>query len=110
MTAKLTEVRCRIVKQFLQHWALKHLPLEFVACNKNSWDPHPINLTKAEVGAKSTTLVESDRGPVISTHMNTLACQFHLDKRYKETLVVIDNFIHHVLTLIQEQGKVDITL
>ena len=63
VTAKLTEVRCRIVKLYIQHWALKNIASEFVACNKNSWDPHPVNLTKAEVGSKPIILVESDRGP-----------------------------------------------
>jgi hypothetical protein len=38
------DVKCKIKKEYLSHWLLKDLDLEFVVENKNSWEIHPINI------------------------------------------------------------------
>jgi hypothetical protein len=56
---------------------MEGLPQEFVVDNRNTWDPHPINITNMAVIEKNyVTLAESDRGPQVATHFNTLAVQF----------------------------------
>ena len=42
--------------------------------------------------------------------MNTLAVQFHVDRKYRETVQLLGNYIKIKMGMIQNQGKVDITL
>ena len=63
------------------------LPAEFVVENRNSWDPHPVNVTNLQiVETNYDSLAESERGPQIVTHLHSVAVQFHIDKKYKETI------------------------
>ena len=55
-------------------------------------------------------LADSERGPQITTHLNTCAVQFHIDPKYKESTQILTNFVKHNLLRIQNEGKVDITL
>ena len=66
---------------------MEGLPQEFVVENRNTWDPHPINITNLAVIEKNyDSLAESDRGPQIAIHKNTLSVQFQIDPKYKETV------------------------
>ncbi|CDW75232.1 UNKNOWN [Stylonychia lemnae] len=109
--SKLTDVKCSIKKQYISHPLLQQLPQEFVVDNHNSWDPHPVNITNIQqIQTNYDTLAESERGPQIVQHMNTVAVQFHIDRKYKESLTVLQNFIIIKLGLFQSQGKIDFTL
>jgi hypothetical protein len=62
--SKLTDVKCIIKKQHISHALMEGLPQEFVIENKNSWDPHPLNITNMALIEKNyETIAESDRGP-----------------------------------------------
>ena len=43
--SKLTDVKCNVKKQYISHWLIEGLPQEFIVENRNSWDPHPVNIT-----------------------------------------------------------------
>jgi len=61
--SKLTDVKCTIKKQYISHPLMEGLPQEFVVDNRNTWDPHPINITNMAVIEKNyMTLAESERG------------------------------------------------
>lgn len=71
--SKLTDVKCTIKKQYISHALMEGLPQEFVVDNRNTWDPHPVNITNMSLVEKLyDTLAESERGPQVCTHKNTL--------------------------------------
>jgi len=87
-------VKCHVKKQYVSHWAVDGLPQEFVVENKNTWDPHPVNITNVELVSRNyDTIAESERGPQIVEHLNSLCVQFHVDPKYKESVKVLSNFI-----------------
>lgn len=62
--SKLTDVKCIIKKHFISHPLFEGLPQEFVVENRNTWDPHPINITNMSMIERNyETMAESDRGP-----------------------------------------------
>ena len=44
------DIKCSIKKEFISHWLLQDLNLDFVVENKNSWEIHPINIPSAMIG------------------------------------------------------------
>ena len=72
--SKLTDVKCMVKKQYISHPLMDKLPQEFVVENRNTWDPHPVNITNLTLIEKFyDTLAESDRGPQVAIHRNTVA-------------------------------------
>ena len=72
--SKITETKCVIKKQYLQHWALENMKAEFLACTKNQWDPHPVNNVNSSHGIGTyAMLAESEKGPQIIEHKNNIA-------------------------------------
>ena len=62
--SKLTDVKCTVKKQYISHALIDGCPQEFVVENRNSWDPHPVNVTNLHVVETNyDTLAESGRGP-----------------------------------------------
>lgn len=62
--SKLTDVKCNVKKQYISHWLMEGIPQEFIIENKNSWDPHPINITNLTVvKVNYDTMAQSERGP-----------------------------------------------
>jgi len=109
--SKLTEWKCTIKKPYIQHWSVLDLPPEFLVSCKNAWDSHPVNITNiVSVGKNYTTIAESDKGPVIIEHKNTLGVQFHIDKKYTESLKVVHNFVQKKLTEIQSTERLYFTI
>lgn len=71
--------------------------------NRNTWDPHPVNITNLTLIEKFyDTLAESDRGPQVALHRNTVAVQFQIDQKYKETVQLIQNYIQIKMSEIQD--------
>jgi hypothetical protein len=62
--SRLDESAIYLKKSYLQHWAVCNLKKEFLVPSKNTWDPHPVNITKiSAIKTNYQTLAESDRGP-----------------------------------------------
>ena len=57
-----------------------------------------------------TVLAESERGPQIVEHRNTLAVQFHISSKYLETVKALENFIKYKILEIQKVERMHITL
>lgn len=77
------------------------MPAEFVALSKNAWDPHPVNITHiGSVLQNYHTLATSDRGPQVVEHRNTIAVQFHVDPKYKESVAILENFVSNKIEAI----------
>lgn len=72
--SKITERKCKIKKEHLHHWVVSDIESEFVAINESMWDPHPIGLSSAAANQVNySTIAESERGPEVVEHMNTIA-------------------------------------
>lgn len=83
-----------IKKVFLQHWLLKGMKNAFPAKTKNTWDPHPINITNiSAIKRNYTTLAESNRGPQIAEHMSSIVLQFEINPKYPDSIQLLKNFI-----------------
>ena len=64
--SKLDEKQCYLKKTLMHHWIIEGLEKEFIISSKNSWDPHPINLTKnSQIGVNYKIIAETDRGPQV---------------------------------------------
>ena len=109
--SKLTDVRCSLKKQYISHPLASGIPQEFVVENRNTWDPHPVNITNIDLVEQNyECIAESERGPQIAIHKNTVAVQFQVDKKYKETVQLLRNYVDIKMQLIQNAGKIDETL
>ncbi len=109
--SKLSESKCCIKKQYYTHWLFEKVRSQFLVENKSSWDTHPVNITNvAVVHQNYKVLAESERGPVIIEHLNTIACQFYVSNQYPESVKILENYIKKKIKDIQSLGKLDITL
>ncbi len=76
------------------HYLFKDIPPEFVVDVVNLWDPHPVRTTSINiVKEKLNIMAESNRGPLIALHQNACCCQFSIDRKYRETVTILGNFI-----------------
>ena len=108
---KLDEITCSLRKMHLQHWLFKGVKPKFIVENKNAWDPHPINITNIlHVEKNYTNLAESERGPQVIEHKNTIAIQFHISHLYPDTIKILHNFVERRLKQIQTDDKLHIDL
>ena len=107
---KSDEDKCRIFKQYVQHWLVKGLGFsDFLVPSINKWDVHPINATSKE--NVYTVLAESPRGPQIIMYSNIVAMQFHINSKYPATFTVLKNFVQHMMSRFQnEKEKMDLPL
>jgi len=106
ITSKISERECIIKKDFLHHWVLKNIPIKFVASNESLWNAHSVELASTSAyEVNYQTLAESNKGPEVIEHKNTIAMQFHIDKNYEATILLLQNFVDHRILSIQEKGK-----
>jgi hypothetical protein len=109
--SKITERKCNIKKEFLHHWAVNGMDKEFVAINESLWDPHPIGMaTTSAYEVNYSIIADSEHGPEVVEHRNTIAVQFHIDKKYLATVQLLNNFIDKKFEQIVENSRVDMTL
>jgi len=85
----------KVKKSYIQHWTVRNISKEFKVACYNKWDVHPINILNAEtIGSNYSTIAESHRGPIIAEHDKVcIVVQFNIEKKYPETLQILDNFI-----------------
>jgi hypothetical protein len=109
--SKITERKCTIMKEHLFHWAFIGMDKDFVATNESLWDPHPIGMsTTSAYEVNYTIIAESENGPEVIEHRNTIATQFHIEKKYVATVQLLNNFINRKFELIIENSRADMTL
>ncbi len=100
--SKEDESFCFIKKSCVQHWCLMGVPSKFLVIAKNAWDPHPVNVTNiSATGNNYIVLAENDRGCMIVEHKNTISTLFHIDSKFPETTLIVENFVKHKMMLIQ---------
>lgn len=56
------------------------------------------------------TIAESERGPELIEHKNTIATQLHIETKYMPTVKILENFVNNKFELITEMSRADMTL
>ena len=60
----------------------------------NGWDVHPVNTSETENIYR--VFAESPRAPLIILHKNAVCTQFHVDPKYPESFILLENFVKHM--------------
>jgi hypothetical protein len=69
------EIKVRITRQYVSHYLVENCPIEFMAICTLGWYPHYVNVTAKKLQFK--TICQSNRGPMVLEHENTIGVAFH---------------------------------
>ena len=95
------EIKVKITRQYLQHYLVDRLPLEFIAATSLTWFPHFFNVNNKALQFK--VLCESDKGPVVIEHQNSTGVLFHISEKYQQTVVFMENFLRNKFNEVQNK-------
>ena len=95
------EIKVTITKQYLHHFLVDNLPLEFIAITSLTWFPHFFNVNNKTLQFK--VICESDKGPIIIEHQNSTGVLFHINEKYQETVIFLENFIKNKFNEVQNK-------
>ena len=85
------EIINKITREYLSHYLINNLPNEFVGFTSLTWFPHLFNVSFRKYNFQTICL--SDKGISVIEHDNTVGVAFHPKKTYKETNILLENFI-----------------
>lgn len=85
------EIKTKVLKQYCLHWLVKKVPVEFVAYTSLTWYPHNFCVTNKDKQYK--TICDSNFGPMVIEHGNSIGTMFHILSNYGETVKILENFI-----------------
>lgn len=98
------EIKVKVLKQYCLHWFVKSIPVEFVAGTTLTWYGHNYCINSRKMQLK--TLCDSNFGPIVIEHGNSIGCLFHVEKRFPETITMLHNFIANKFVLAQSKTAV----
>lgn len=103
---------CYVDKYHLGHYLFKGVEPAFVVDVVNLWDPHDVCTTSINVvKERLITMAEANRGPIVAMHQNSCCCQFLINRKYRETVTILRNFIiKKVDEITYGRGKMHCTL
>ena len=94
------EIKLYLQKKTLSHFSVRDIvnmlynkPLEFIALTSSTWFPHDICVKNPNLQFK--VLCDSNKGPAIIEHSNSIVCNFHISSKYKDTVKLLENFIRN---------------
>jgi len=100
-----------VKKQYNQHWLFEGVPMQYLVLHENDWEVHPVNLTQVHfVKHNYNTLVDSEKGPEICEHDNTIAMESNINIKYPESKTILLNYTRHTLIELFAKGRNDITI
>lgn len=85
------EIKVSVTRQYLSHYLMESLPLEFVAYTSLTWYIHYYNVSDRNSQIK--VLCESERGPVVIEHENSTGVAFHPQEKLKDSSQLLENYI-----------------
>ena len=88
-----------VTRQYLSHYLVESLPNEFTAYTSLTWFPHFFNVFYKKYHFKA--ICQSDRGISVIEHENSVGVAFHPQANYRETVVLLENFIRYKLRDVQ---------
>jgi len=96
-----SEIKVQITRQYLHHFLVDNLPLEFIASTSLTWYPHFVNVNSQALQFK--VICESERGPIVIEHENSTGVLFHPSEKYKESVILLENFIRNKFNEVQNK-------
>ena len=85
------EIINKITREYLSHYLINNLSNEFVGYTSLTWFPHLFNVSFRKYNFQTICL--SDKGISVIEHDNSVGVAFHPKKIYKETNILLENFI-----------------
>ena len=85
------EILVNVPRQYLSHYLVEDIPVEFVVFSSLSWFPHFFNVSYKKYNFKTICL--SDRGIIVIEHENSVGVAFHPQTNYRESVKLLENFI-----------------
>ena len=95
------EIKVKVTRQYIYHFLVDNLPLEFIASTSLTWFPHFFNVTNKNLQFK--IICESEKGPIVIEHENSTGVLFHPSEKYKETVIFMENFIKNKFNEVQNK-------
>ena len=96
-----SEIKVIINKQYISHYLLKNCSSDFNAFCSLEWFPHFINVTSKKLQYK--IICQSNRGPSVIEHENTVGVIFHPNPRYWDSAFVLKNFINNKFNEVKDK-------
>ena len=96
-----SEIKIIINKQYISHYLLKKCSSDFNAFCTLEWFPHFINVTSKKLQFK--IICQSNRGPSVIEHENTVGVIFHPNPRYWDSAYVLKNFINNKFNEVKDK-------
>ena len=91
ISSNYKELRIQLTKQYLSHYLVNNLPVEFTTYTTLTWFPHNFNVSYRKYQYKIIGM--SIKGPVLIEHENSVGAAFHPNSSYKESIMILENFI-----------------
>jgi hypothetical protein len=88
-----------VTRQYLSHYLVESLPNEFVGYTSLTWFPHFFNVFYRKFHFKA--ICQSDKGISVIEHDNSVGVAFHPHKNYRETVLLLENFIKNKIREVQ---------
>ena len=85
------EILNKINREYLSSYIADNIPNEFVGYTSLTWFPHFFNVSFRKYNFQAICL--SDKGISVIEHDNSVGVAFHPKIGYKETIMLLDNFI-----------------
>ena len=101
ISSNYKEIKVHLTKQFLSHYLIKDLPIEFTVYSTLTWFPHNFNVSYKKYQFKIIGM--SYKGPILIEHENSIGAAFHSNINYKESIIILENFIKKKFKDIQDK-------
>ena len=88
-----------ITSQYISHYLIESLPNEFVGYTSLTWFPHFFNVFYRKYHYK--VICQSDKGISVIEHDNSVGVAFHPMENYRETVLMLENFIKYKFKEVQ---------
>ena len=100
-TSYCNEIKVKIMRQYLHHFLVDNLPLEFIAITTLTWFPHFFNVNTESL--QFQVICESEKGPIVIEHQNSTGALFHINEKYSDTVIFLENFIRNKFNEVQNK-------
>ena len=95
------EIKVITTRQNITHYLLQKCSSEFNAICTLEWFPHFINVTSKKYQFK--IICQSNRGPSVIEHENTIGVLFHPNSRYWDSSYILKNFINEKFNEVKDK-------
>ena len=111
LCSKTVNTRLYINKQYIKSQIWQGLPGEFIVTWNSNWSVHPVNITNIKyIKTNYIIIAESENNPLIIQHLSAVGTQFYIEKKNKDTVQLLTNFVEKSVNDIINKGRNDMNL